>query len=697
MTKRSSAHIAAANHWAKRAKPGPGEGRAAVSAQNASVAGDSGAGTDVSASGSALEGSGTASRHDGSLDADSKTELHGSGASGNDKSSAKSSTKPSAEPKSSGKDNSSTKSTKSARSSAESTAKTASLDSVTETDAFGHSLGPESRMSADSPGKGGSDDPIVILDIDEDADSASATDRLSSTHSAQAADTRSNSGPKSSASDNPGRASDTLGSGTRTSPIHLLHNSSYELRNSSPPINADTVAIADLVGMPDLVHTYQFNFSVDVALFLGYLHPQFVRHGKVTFVTGSALLSTTDEEVVWAKSTFSLDEVVVLVPRFGSHHTKMMINVFADSSVEIVIMTCNLTKLDFAGLTQMVWRSGRLAKHGPNYKGTQVGNRFAADMERYLRSYRNSVINSLADSLRNYDYLGITIELVASVPGHYDMKDMTNDSEIYGYGKFRQVLRRNDLLLDDSDTKKYNVLAQVTSIAYPYAQERHQTASILTHLLGPLIFSSAEFHLLKPGLAACRDHQRDHNYRLHLLFPTVGEVAGSTFGFMSGSAVHLKYAGAGAHKDQFDQNIRPYLCRWSAGSGRSGPKLVTGREEITPHTKIYASDNGDNWRSLRWILVGSHNLSRQAWGEPDRRRAQGLDPAVYDVSSYELSVFIRGPLTPVYGKDTLDGGTVPIRLPFMVPPKKYQPTDQAWSGHLDHGTVRDTWGNTYKP
>lgn len=481
------------------------------------------------------------------------------------------------------------------------------------------------------------------------------------------------------------------------SPIQLLHNPSYDLLDGPlPEVNVDAVKIEDLVGMPDLVHTFQFNFSVDVPLILGYLHPRFVKNGKITFVTGTSLLDDDeDEELQWAKKTFTMNEVVVtLSDRFGSHHTKMMVNRYEDSSIEFVIMTCNLTKLDFGGLTQMVWRSGRLNKSSRPQANLVCGRRFEADMITYLRSYHNPTIDELANSLGQYDYGAINIEIVASVPGRYSLAHLSDDdSEIYGYGKLRQILQRNNLLLDNSDgLEMYNVLAQVTSIAYPYAHDRNQAASMFSHLLAPLIFSQHGFHLVKPGQVACRDHQRDHNYRLQMVFPTVDEVANSNFGFMSGSAVHFKYTGSLAHKNQFVQNIKPYLHRWS-GSRRPG--VVTGREQVTPHVKIYACDNADNWKSLRWMMVGSHNLSRQAWGDPDKRRTDPLDGSVYDVGSYELSVWIPGRLLPVYGRN--EGNGAVVRLPFKVPPMKYGSEDQAWSGHFDYGTKKDTWGNTYRP
>lgn len=483
--------------------------------------------------------------------------------------------------------------------------------------------------------------------------------------------------------------------GQFSSPVRLLANHSHKLSGSTEEVNTDCVEMDDLIGADDLSLTFQFNFSVEVDFFLKYLSSNVARNNRpVTFITGSPLLHSASDKNL---ERFTLYEVVADISnRYGSHHTKMMINFFTDHSCEVVVMTCNLTQLDFAGLTQMCWRSGRVL-HGKT--SSVLGNRFQQDLTRYLKRYKKPALTNLAKSLDEYDWLSVDIELIASTPGYYDLSEMTDDSEIYGYGKLFQVLRRNDLLLDNSDEenhqKNYNVLAQVSSMAYPFALQGSDTASVFTHLLCPLIFGKSSFELIEPGERPCLAHQSCHSYTPRIVFPAVSDITKSTFGFVTAAAIHFRYTGQGPVRSQHSQNIKPYLCRWMSSEN------VTGREKVTPHVKIYACDNGDDWKSFRWVMVGSHNLSKQAWGGQKSQKFLHSDPSRYELSSYELSVFLPlregSRLRPVYSRDTLEVcDDIPVRFPFHLPPKRYSPSDRAWSNHITlDSKITDSLGNSF--
>lgn len=479
--------------------------------------------------------------------------------------------------------------------------------------------------------------------------------------------------------------SSTASSAT-ASPIRLLFNPSYGLEQLTQDlqVNMDTVTINELVGTKDLKETYQFNFNIDLEYFLSFLHPDFSKNRrKLYFITGNSFLNVHPLKAALTKK-FDITEVVASLPnRFASHHSKMMVNFFDNDEVEIVVMTSNLTQLDFGGLTQALWKSGRLKKGKTT---TTLGKRFRLDLIRYLAKYKASVTNRLLKKLDHLDFSSVDVELVASAPGVYPLNDLKPAAEAYGYVKLRQVLERNGLLLDgESD---HNILAQVTSIAYPYSSRKGHTSSIFTHLLCPLLFNDWK-RLLEPGAEASESHQEEFKYKPLIVFPTAREIAGSNFGFLSGSAVHFKYTTSAVHKQQYEQNVKPYLCKW--GNGHE-----TGRERVTPHVKYYACDNGDDWQSLKWVLVGSHNLSKQAWGHP-LVKSKGES---YEVDSYELSVLKPGndqSLVPVYGSDVLEGDSesIPIRFPFVVPPTPYTNKDKPWSPDVDFGSLKDRWGNTH--
>lgn len=468
--------------------------------------------------------------------------------------------------------------------------------------------------------------------------------------------------------------------------IHLLANPSYKMSSDTiEDVNIDTVTVSDLVGTRDLEETYQFNFNVDLEYFLSFLHSDFAKdRRKVVFITGSALLPQHPLREQFRKK-FNISEAVASLPnRYASHHSKMMINFYKGGEAEIVIMTCNLTQLDFGGLTQAVWRSGRL-KNGKT--GSKRGKRFRSDLLKYLGKYRLNVTNDLIKRIGGLDYSSVEVELVASAPGTYPVHDDLKSDETYGYLKFRQVLKRNHLLINDTK-ERHNILAQVTSIAYPYTSKKGNTASVFSHLLCPLMFENWE-QLLEPGAESFENLQDELNFSPLIIFPRTRDIAASNFGFLSGSACHFKYTNNSVYAAQYEQNIKNYLCKWST------PGNVTGRERVTPHVKYYACDNGDNWETLKWVLVGSHNLSKQAWGYP-LAKSKGSQ---IEVSSYELSVLIHNkskPLVPVYGKDVEpEAKGLPVRFPFVVPPTPYGSMDKPWSAEVDCGNLRDRWGNQY--
>ncbi|CAK9438003.1 uncharacterized protein LODBEIA_P23680 [Lodderomyces beijingensis] len=481
------------------------------------------------------------------------------------------------------------------------------------------------------------------------------------------------------------------------SPVKLLFNPSYP-QDELAKVNRDTVTIEELVGSRDLQETFQFNFSVDLAFFLGYLHPNFIKERRnIVFVTGGRLLDPDSEETAIIKTKFNVAEVTADIPnRFGTHHTKMMVNFYADDSVEVVIMTSNITKLDFGGLTQMMWRSGKLDK------GTTKGKKgiqFQADLLAYLRKYDKSRIDTLANRLAEYDFSRVDVDLVASAPGKYNLQ---NDHEtILGYGSLWQALQRNDLLLDNRDTKNthYNVLAQVSAISYPFSTEKWATAGIFSHLICPMIFSKNQaFQMLAPGKESIREHQREHNYSPSIVFPTVDEVAASNVGFASGGAIHFDYTKSFVHKNYFSQAIKPYLKKWDSSRGEATTK--TGREKVMPHVKLYMCDNGDDWNSLKWCYMGSHNLSKQAWGSRKGNKFANSSPDEYEVSSYELGVLItpkeNTTLVPSY---LADEGKEPdktfLRMPFALPPANYGASDLPWSLHVSYGDKKDSQGLSY--
>lgn len=408
----------------------------------------------------------------------------------------------------------------------------------------------------------------------------------------------------------------------RVSQIHILRSSSHELCGEAGDPNS--LDFRDLVGSASLVATHQFNFSVDRELFCSYLHKSF--SGKVAFYTGDNEPSTKRYTNVH----------VPIKSRWGTHHLKFMVNEYPDA-VEIVIMTANITQIDLLGLTQAVWRSGKLP-----FGKTELeqGGRFRTDFLDYLALY--PLIAKVIELVEKVDFSLVTVELILSVP-----LDRQKNGR-YGYHKLEEVLKRNNLV------GASNILAQVSSISGPFGRN-----SIFTHVLCPLIAG-----IPYPLDDTTIPQQKEHNYKPFLIFPTSEEIANSHFGYMSGTAVHYRCGGRGMQ--QHRANVKPYLCKWGTKPDRA---------KVPPHCKFYLADNNDDFRTLKWVLVTSHNLSKQAWG----------DPTTDTISSYELGVLIY--------KDP--GSTT---LPFALPPTRYTASEQPWLqfyGNIKAHLPTDRWGNSY--
>ncbi|CAH2353362.1 hypothetical protein CLIB1423_10S03290 [[Candida] railenensis] len=469
----------------------------------------------------------------------------------------------------------------------------------------------------------------------------------------------------------------------KPSPFHLMETPSLK-------IPKDGLSLEQLISDKTLSSTFQFNFTIQVPFFLHHIAKE--ASPEITFITGTENL-LDDPKLIEDKKLISKYKISSLVAHvhdmFGSHHTKLMVNFFEnDSKAEIIISSANITILDYGALTQMCWRSGKLSK-GKTKSGSQ-GEIFQRDLIRYLRKYRLGPVNEMAKKLNEFDFSSVEVELFASAPGTYDMSFVTDDSEVYGYGKLYQILKRNKITMsrDLPPGAVYNILGQVSSIASPWKSAKGDTASVLTHIICPLLFhSKGTFVPLIPGSQPSRASQMFYKYKPLILYPTARDLSRSEIGWSAGQATHFNYTGSAPTRAQYKQNIKPYLYGWDSDIRSGAPA----------HVKMYLCDNADNWKTLKWAMMCSHNLSKQAWGYP----VPGTDKTkrgVYRVASYELGVFVcstkEKTLKPV--KTTSGARTdADVLVPFNLPPSRYQPEDQPWSYRESFKGLKDIYGREY--
>ncbi|KAL4859226.1 Acyl-coenzyme A oxidase [Chlorella vulgaris] len=142
---------------------------------------------------------------------------------------------------------------------------------------------------------------------------------------------------------------------------------------------------------------------------------------------------------------------------------------------------------------------------------------------------------------------------------------------------------------------------------------------------------------------------------LHLVWPTVVEVRNSMEGWFAGGSI------PGPSKNVNRPFLRPYFCRWGGE--------VCGRQRAMPHIKTYLRYRGDE---VAWLYVGSHNLSKAAWGQLQKHGSQLM------VRSYELGVLLVPSLEAAYRASRWHGFSCTSSRPWQQqqPQQQSQETQQ---------------------
>lgn len=481
-----------------------------------------------------------------------------------------------------------------------------------------------------------------------------------------------------------------------SSRIRMISNPGY-CSDFNVTGDTDTVSLHQLIGSTDLIKTYQFNMLID----FDYLS-KFVRSKDCEFVLinkGEEHLNISDAS--WENYKIHTVDMSLKLPPRGTHHSKIMVNFFRDGSCQIVIHTMNLIDSDHILRTQMCWISPILKMHTDKSKyldftdnnltlQNDTGTAFKRDFIGYLYSYENNDINKLIDSLGKYDFTPIDVVFIGSSPGHYEYRDKSllnkkNAKSIFGYGRLWQVIHMLNL-----QSLSGKLVGQASSIAGPCDDwKRNELVHVLT--------SCVEKGYPLPKKSNYIYNNQKFCVEPILIWPTVKEVLKSRVGPLAGSALCFTAEGKWpAYKRQYDE-IKRYFHKWAS---KPANESKSGRSNLVPHVKTYTlSEN--NFRTLKWMLLTSANVSRQAWGKPNFKSKE-YSVIQYDISSFEAGVFIdpsllridsntenrQQVLVPTFGKDTLTqeesqslGNTIKIgiRLPYDTPLERYKEDDQAWT------------------
>lgn len=483
-----------------------------------------------------------------------------------------------------------------------------------------------------------------------------------------------------------------------TSRIRMIANPTY-CKEFKVNGDVDAVSLNDLVGSKGLIKTYQFNMLID----FDYL-ASFVNNKSCEYV----LICKNDRDHLHIQpSSYNNYNVKVVdvtenLPKFGTHHTKMMVNFYDDKTCQIVVHTMNMTQADHLIQTQMCWVSPVLKMHTDRKKyldfntsnisiKKDTGTVFKRDFIAYLLTYKKEGVNDLINQIGKYDFTPIDVVFVASSPGNYHYENWetltrVNAKPMFGYGRLWQVIHTLGL-----QCLHGKFIGQASTIAGPCDSWKR---NLFVYLLTSCVEKG--FPLIKKADYSFEPYMRTMNkVEPILIWPTIDEVLKSRSSMYSGIALHLKTVDKWEAYERQYLDIRKYLHKWTTNSD-TPYKSKAGRSNLSSHTKTYTVTE-DNFKTLKWFLLTSANISHQAWGK--FKKYNLID---YDISSFEAGIFVapellnvpsnvnnhRQILVPTYGKDDANDVNflsndnkfkIGLRLPYDTPLVKYSANENPWA------------------
>jgi tyrosyl-DNA phosphodiesterase-1 len=356
----------------------------------------------------------------------------------------------------------------------------------------------------------------------------------------------------------------------------------------------------------------------------------------------------------------------------GTHHSKMFLVGFTDK-VRVIIHTSNILGEDFETQANAAYiqdfplkiktlniKSGDI----PDFERTLVSyiETYGYNQARHWSEQRKRDGSSeltLMQQLSLYDFSSAKVILVPSCPGYYNM-DRYERCYRQGYFKVKQSIEKYVSI--DPGAKFGSVVCQFSSIGSLSAKWMHEFVKSLSV---PVVRKNGNQNF---------DNLAD---AVKLVYPTVGEIRSSITGYRGGGSV------PGREKNLKKNFLNPLYCKWSSSNIPINP-IFKGKN--VPHIKSYYQLRADD--SFAWFFLGSHNLSKPAWGQV----TNGRYGPCFQVSSWELGVFLCPELFSTHDKPVslvpivspivsdFSNGTelVHIPLPYPSHPQPYERQDEPW-------------------
>lgn len=301
---------------------------------------------------------------------------------------------------------------------------------------------------------------------------------------------------------------------------------------------------------------------------------------------------------------------------YGTHHSKFFL-LFYSSGVRVVIHTANLIFSDCNNKTQGLFyqdfpfrreAAGAAAgAQGASDKDKSVHTDFYNHLIAYIRALRipAGVFTDVEQQLNRCDFSSARVALIPSIPGRHD-------SAVYkkfGHMRLRTILGKHKFPCHFS---KASICCQFSSLGSLTQDWLH--GEFLSSLSAGKVAGGpggSDRKILSPDDNLGPPKAQD----LSLVWPNADQVSNSFEGWAAGGSI------PGYSHNVTKPFLQPLMAKWG---GVLGP-----RERAMPHIKTFCRFNGNE---VAWLCLASHNLSRAAWGELQKKQS------VLFIRSYELGV-----------------------------------------------------------
>ena len=283
--------------------------------------------------------------------------------------------------------------------------------------------------------------------------------------------------------------------------------------------------------------------------------------------------------------------------QWGTHHSKIALLLYPNC-LRVCIRTFNDIYADVYDKSNAMY----VQDFSQADKHSTSDDAFGMDFQQQLDKYFQACGGFDTAALRAYDFSTAAVAIVSSVPGYHTSGDL----HAWGHLRLRKLLGLH-----------------ATGSYHPEASQ-----GIICQASSFGSFSKKWLEEFATSLSTS-DAKLRKQPELSFVAPTVGQVRDSIEGWVASASLFIKKAAVSAW---------PKLWRrWGPNEiGGNPPDLRSMQRALAmPHLKTlcrYVILGEASEAALLWLYVGSHNMSKSAWGELQKGGTQVC------IRSYEMGV-----------------------------------------------------------